>query len=340
MKSGLPVFPSQPLTISSPPTPTPPVDPPATDPTPPPAIVQPPPSTSQPIPSTSIDPPPSSSQIEIESLINTSIPSFPLKYRFKTHTVDTPSLHTLPPHFFSTPPSSSFSSTICSTPSIGQIVPSMVLPSGAVPHGHSSLLPPFWYAFIYHSEHHMNLFREFLSIKVVLEVHGMPDYKFKDLLPLLLKTSEVLLADVNLITQKSHSSSPSEFLNLYPAEGFIGREEGEDPKFLWTSSASSILMSDDNDNVVMGKKLGGEYYEVSILIAHDPTTSLFIKDVDRKNMNDAVGSHIIWFKEYVPSRRNCSGPLAMELWRQRRGCGDERMGMAAHLLCAAVARSG
>ncbi|MQL98596.1 hypothetical protein Taro_031306 [Colocasia esculenta] len=36
---------------------------------------------------------------------------------------------------------------------------------------------------------------------------------------------------------------------------------------------SGILMSDDNDNVVMGKKLGGEYYEVSILIAHDPTAS-------------------------------------------------------------------
>ncbi|MQM22536.1 hypothetical protein Taro_055589, partial [Colocasia esculenta] len=63
--------------------------------------------------------------------------------------------------------------------------------------------------------------------------------------------------------------------------------------------ASGILMSDDNDNVVMGKKLGGEYYEVSILIAHDPTASLFIKDADRKNMNDAVGSHIIWFREYV-----------------------------------------
>ncbi|MQM19684.1 hypothetical protein Taro_052693 [Colocasia esculenta] len=63
--------------------------------------------------------------------------------------------------------------------------------------------------------------------------------------------------------------------------------------------ASGILMSDDNDNVVMGKKLGGEYYEDSILIAHDPTASLFIKDADRKNMNDAVGSHIIWFREYV-----------------------------------------
>ncbi|MQL83137.1 hypothetical protein Taro_015620 [Colocasia esculenta] len=62
---------------------------------------------------------------------------------------------------------------------------------------------------------------------------------------------------------------------------------------------SGILMSDDNDNVVMGKKLGGEYYEVYILIAHDPTASLFIKDADRKNMNDVVGSHIIWFKEYV-----------------------------------------
>ncbi|MQL79073.1 hypothetical protein Taro_011518 [Colocasia esculenta] len=68
--------------------------------------------------------------------------------------------------------------------------------------------------------------------------------------------------------------------------------------------ASGILMSDDNDNVVMGKKLGGEYYEVSILIAHDPTASLFIKDADRKNMNDVVGSHIIWFKEYVELEDN------------------------------------
>ncbi|MQM06888.1 hypothetical protein Taro_039718 [Colocasia esculenta] len=63
--------------------------------------------------------------------------------------------------------------------------------------------------------------------------------------------------------------------------------------------ANGILISDDNDNVVIGKKLGGEYYEVSILKAHDPTASLFIKDADRKNMNDAVGSHIIWFREYV-----------------------------------------
>ncbi|MQM20019.1 hypothetical protein Taro_053032 [Colocasia esculenta] len=68
--------------------------------------------------------------------------------------------------------------------------------------------------------------------------------------------------------------------------------------------ASGILMSDDDDNVVMGKKLGGEYYEVSILIAHDPTASLFIKDADRKNMNDAVGSQIIWFREYVEVEDN------------------------------------
>ncbi|MQL98040.1 hypothetical protein Taro_030739 [Colocasia esculenta] len=70
--------------------------------------------------------------------------------------------------------------------------------------------------------------------------------------------------------------------------------------------ASGILMSDDNDNVVMGKKLGGEYYEVSILIAHDPIASLFIKDADRKNMNDAVGSHIIWFREYLDSLKDSS----------------------------------
>ncbi|MQL71286.1 hypothetical protein Taro_003650, partial [Colocasia esculenta] len=76
--------------------------------------------------------------------------------------------------------------------------------------------------------------------------------------------------------------------------------------------ASDILMSDDNDNVVMGKKLGGEYYEVSILIAHDPTASLFIKDPDRKNMNDVVGSHIIWFREYFAS-------LAVNVSSQRGG---------------------
>ncbi|MQM06762.1 hypothetical protein Taro_039587 [Colocasia esculenta] len=29
-------------------------------------------------------------------------------------------------------------------------------------------------------------------------------------------------------------------------------------------AVSGILMSDDNDNVVMGKKLGGEYYEVTV----------------------------------------------------------------------------
>ncbi|MQL99814.1 hypothetical protein Taro_032541 [Colocasia esculenta] len=68
--------------------------------------------------------------------------------------------------------------------------------------------------------------------------------------------------------------------------------------------ASGILMSDDNDNVVMGKKLGGEYYEASILIAHDPTASLFNKDAGRKNMNDVVGSHIIWFREYVELEDN------------------------------------
>ncbi|MQL99074.1 hypothetical protein Taro_031791, partial [Colocasia esculenta] len=67
-------------------------------------------------------------------------------------------------------------------------------------------------------------------------------------------------------------------------------------------------MSDDNDNVVMGKKLGGEYYEVSILIAHDPTASLFIKDADRKNMNDVVGSYIIWFREYVELEDDRSSP--------------------------------
>ncbi|MQL70157.1 hypothetical protein Taro_002439, partial [Colocasia esculenta] len=95
---------------------------------------------------------------------------------------------------------------------------------------------------------------------------------------------EEIFRDIKLTQQSSTSSS-------------IARMRVRILNFSGQVVASGILMSDDNDNVAIGKKLGGEYYEVSILIAHDPTASLFIKDTDRKNMNDAVGSHIIWFRE-------------------------------------------
>ncbi|MQM03289.1 hypothetical protein Taro_036070, partial [Colocasia esculenta] len=114
------------------------------------------------------------------------------------------------------------------------------------------------------------------------------------------------IRDIKLTQKSSTSSSIASLGDAY--EQVLGRDRtGRDSlagrrvrilNFSGQVVASGILMSDENDNVVMGKKLGVEYYEVSILIAHDPTASLFIKDADRKNMNDDVGSHIIWFIEY------------------------------------------
>ncbi|MQL87540.1 hypothetical protein Taro_020087, partial [Colocasia esculenta] len=46
--------------------------------------------------------------------------------------------------------------------------------------------------------------------------------------------------------------------------------------------ASGILMSDDNDNVVMGKKLGGEYYELDSMKDSSSTSSFPAVEVDQK----------------------------------------------------------
>ncbi|MQL71362.1 hypothetical protein Taro_003702 [Colocasia esculenta] len=119
------------------------------------------------------------------------------------------------------------------------------------------------------------------------------------------------IRDIKLTQQSSTSSSIASVGDAYKQSSasvcHAQRKKGRRVRILHFSRqvvASSIVMSDDDDNVVMGKKLGGEYYEVSILIAHDPIVSLFIKDADRKNMNDAVGSHIIWFREYVELEDN------------------------------------
>ncbi|MQL87112.1 hypothetical protein Taro_019646, partial [Colocasia esculenta] len=62
--------------------------------------------------------------------------------------------------------------------------------------------------------------------------------------------------------------------------------------------ASGILMSEDKEKVVMGKVLGDAFYEVSIFLAIKPDAPLFIKDVERKKIQDAVGSHVVRLKDY------------------------------------------
>ncbi|MQL79442.1 hypothetical protein Taro_011878, partial [Colocasia esculenta] len=63
--------------------------------------------------------------------------------------------------------------------------------------------------------------------------------------------------------------------------------------------ADGILISTEIEKVVMGRKIGTEYCEVSITHAQRPNTSLFVKDQFRKRLSDALGSHILWLKDYV-----------------------------------------
>ncbi|MQM23503.1 hypothetical protein Taro_056568 [Colocasia esculenta] len=63
--------------------------------------------------------------------------------------------------------------------------------------------------------------------------------------------------------------------------------------------ANAIIMSLDKSKMVMGKSLGDEYYEVAILFAYKPNAPLFVKDNERKTVQDAVGSHIVWFRDFT-----------------------------------------
>ncbi|MQM15199.1 hypothetical protein Taro_048139 [Colocasia esculenta] len=63
--------------------------------------------------------------------------------------------------------------------------------------------------------------------------------------------------------------------------------------------ADGILISTEIEKVVMGRKIGTEYCEVSITHAQRSNTSLFVKDQYRKRLSDALGSHILWLKDYV-----------------------------------------
>ncbi|MQM20034.1 hypothetical protein Taro_053049, partial [Colocasia esculenta] len=62
--------------------------------------------------------------------------------------------------------------------------------------------------------------------------------------------------------------------------------------------ANAIIMSLDKSKMVMGKSLGEEYYEVAILFAYKPNAPLFVKDNEQKTVQDAVGSHIVWFRDF------------------------------------------
>ncbi|MQM23265.1 hypothetical protein Taro_056328 [Colocasia esculenta] len=63
--------------------------------------------------------------------------------------------------------------------------------------------------------------------------------------------------------------------------------------------ANAIIMSLDKSKMVMGKSLGEEYYEVAILFPYKPNAPLFVKYNERKTVQDDVGSHIVWFRDFV-----------------------------------------
>ncbi|MQL70857.1 hypothetical protein Taro_003183 [Colocasia esculenta] len=63
--------------------------------------------------------------------------------------------------------------------------------------------------------------------------------------------------------------------------------------------AEGIVMSIDQKKIIMGRPLGHVYCEVSIMYANKPDAPLFVKDDHRFRIKDAVGSHILWIRDYV-----------------------------------------
>ncbi|MQL82408.1 hypothetical protein Taro_014883, partial [Colocasia esculenta] len=63
--------------------------------------------------------------------------------------------------------------------------------------------------------------------------------------------------------------------------------------------AEGIVMSMDPAKIVMGRPIGTVYCEVSIHYANKPDAPLFVKDDHRFRIKDAIGSHILWFRDYV-----------------------------------------
>ncbi|MQM14683.1 hypothetical protein Taro_047618 [Colocasia esculenta] len=60
-----------------------------------------------------------------------------------------------------------------------------------------------------------------------------------------------------------------------------------------------IVMSTYPTKIVMGRSIGQDFCEVTVLLANKHDSPLVIKDHNRKTMKDAIGSHILWFLEYV-----------------------------------------
>ena len=56
---------------------------------------------------------------------------------------------------------------------------------------------------------------------------------------------------------------------------------------------------DDRDKMLMGKYLGDVFCEVSISHATKPDAPLPVQDKSRALMKHAVGTYIVWWKDYV-----------------------------------------
>ncbi|MQM12542.1 hypothetical protein Taro_045458 [Colocasia esculenta] len=63
--------------------------------------------------------------------------------------------------------------------------------------------------------------------------------------------------------------------------------------------AIGIVISTDPTKIVMGRPIGQDFCEVTVLLVNKPDSPLFIKDHNMKTLNDAIGSHILWFLDYV-----------------------------------------
>ncbi|MQL97181.1 hypothetical protein Taro_029864 [Colocasia esculenta] len=63
--------------------------------------------------------------------------------------------------------------------------------------------------------------------------------------------------------------------------------------------AEDIVMSIDPKKIVMGSPIAHVYCEVSINYANKPNAPLFVKDDHRFQIKDAIGSHILWIRDYV-----------------------------------------
>ncbi|MQL86011.1 hypothetical protein Taro_018536 [Colocasia esculenta] len=63
--------------------------------------------------------------------------------------------------------------------------------------------------------------------------------------------------------------------------------------------AEGIIMSIDPKKIVIGRPIRHVYCEVSINYANKPDAPLFVKDDQRFRIKDAIGSHILWIRDYV-----------------------------------------